>query len=134
MNKCCHPSEIQMQKMVDRTGKKYAYYHINTNEIQNQVSLRAKTSYLSHVCKNQLYQSYIINLAFLRAVKTTKICTRWLRPEVWPTTLLHVPFNCGRKDTPFVYLPNRKSSCQKNKQTSPDKTYCDFHRIFIPLH
>ena len=38
LNKYCHPSEIQMQKQVDRTGKKYINY-INTDEIQNQVSL-----------------------------------------------------------------------------------------------
>ena len=62
-----------MQK-VDRTGKKYAYY-INTNEIQNQVSVRAKTSYL-HACKSQRHQGYMINLAFVRAGETTKTCFR----------------------------------------------------------
>ena len=92
-----------MQKQVDRAGKKYANY-VNTNEIQNQLSLRAKTWY-RHPCKNQRYQSYVINLAFVGAVKTTKnlIYTRWLRPEVLPITILYTIF--GRKDTPFVYLP-----------------------------
>ena len=73
LNKCCLLCEIEMQK-VDRTGKKYGY-HINTNEIQNQVSVRAKTSYL-HACKNQRCQGYIINLAFVRGWETTKTCFR----------------------------------------------------------
>ena len=73
LNKCCLLCETEMRK-VDRTGKKYAYY-INTNEIQNQVSVRAKTSYL-HACKSQRHQGYMINLAFVRAVDTTKTCFR----------------------------------------------------------
>ena len=63
--------KYRCKKKVDRTGKKYAYY-INTNAILYQVSFRAKTSYL-HEYKNQRYQSYI-NLAFVRAVNTTKTC------------------------------------------------------------
>ena len=57
-NKCCHPSETKKKK-----------------EIQNQESVCAKTWYL-HGCRNQRYQGYIINLAFVQAVKTTKTCFR----------------------------------------------------------
>ena len=66
-NKCCHPSETQIHKKIDRTGKKCTYYR-NTNEIPYQVSFRVKTYYPLHAWKIQRYHGYITNLAFVRPV------------------------------------------------------------------
>ena len=57
------------KKEVDRTGKKHVYF-INTDEIPYQVSFTPNTWYL-HEWKISVTM-VTINLAFVRAVKTTK--------------------------------------------------------------
>ena len=68
-----------------------------------------------------------------------KINTEKLRPEVQPLTLLYNIF--GRKDTPFVYvpltngtpfvhLPNRKSSCHFHTTFNNLKHYSHKEYVF----
>ena len=62
LKKCCHLSETQIHKKIDRTGKKCIYYR-NTNKKPYQVSFRVKTCHLL-----QRYHGYLTNLAFVRPV------------------------------------------------------------------
>ena len=57
-----------------------------------------------------------------------KINTGRLRPEVRFLTLLYAIF--GRKDIPFVYLRNRKSSCHFHAAFNKLKQYSHKVRAF----
>ena len=70
-------------------------------------------------CENSLNSDLVHSEARGGGLKNFN--TGKLRPEIRPPTLLYTIF--GRKDTPFVYLPNRKSSCHFHATFNKLKQY-----------